>query len=369
MANNASGEVVHCPNCKEEVPKTLYCLNCGYPLYKEEQDKEVNAKSDVKLESSTPQEDAVIVVDENPEETKQEHDVEVTQEPAVEVAPEPTVEVKNETQKVEEMTVQTAEPPSISMVEEMKTSEVPVEVKPVEEQKIEEAPPPVVETKAAITEEEPNYPEVAKEPLSSGEEESKIEAVAMVEELEEETMKKNYVPDPLSKDLMENIAKNLSLRMKLVKLYREGVMKEETFTKLFEQYTGEGKIWTSRRDEMLRKLATEIEEIESAYVNASESLELLEIKKSIGDVSDLEYLAKVPAYRWDVDHFDFLVAEKRNKIAYLEDIGVILTTGELEELRKLASLQYNTVDALQISNEESLSSIKESLYEAIKILG
>jgi len=27
-------EVIHCPNCQEDVPKTLYCLNCGYPLYK-----------------------------------------------------------------------------------------------------------------------------------------------------------------------------------------------------------------------------------------------------------------------------------------------------------------------------------------------
>ncbi len=34
MQTEMKTEVVLCPNCKEEVPKTLYCLNCGYPLYK-----------------------------------------------------------------------------------------------------------------------------------------------------------------------------------------------------------------------------------------------------------------------------------------------------------------------------------------------
>ena len=368
MANNASGEVVHCPNCKEEVPKTLYCLNCGYPLYKEEQDKEVKAEPNVKMEPSTPQEDAVIVVDEDQAETKLEPKVEEVHETTIEVQ-EPTVEVKPETLNVEEMPIQATESASVSAVEETKIPDVQVEVKPVEEQKKEEITTPVVEPKPTFTEEVPSHAESAKEPLSSEEEKSKVESVAMIEEFEEETMKKGYTPDPLLKDLMENIAKSLSLRIKLVKLYREGVMKEETFTKLFKQYAGEGKIWSNRREELLRKLAAEIEEMEDAYVNASESLELLEIKKSIGDVSELEYLAKAPAYRWDVDHFDFLVADKRNEIAYLENIGVILPSGELEELKKLASLQYNTLDALQIQEEEILSSIKESLYEAIRILG
>jgi hypothetical protein len=32
--SGAISENVECPNCKEKVPKTLYCLSCGYPIYK-----------------------------------------------------------------------------------------------------------------------------------------------------------------------------------------------------------------------------------------------------------------------------------------------------------------------------------------------
>ena len=71
MASGASGEVVHCPNCKEDVPKTLYCLNCGFPLYKEEQLKQEKAEHTETIQKPTvPDEDAVIVVDESEEVAK-----------------------------------------------------------------------------------------------------------------------------------------------------------------------------------------------------------------------------------------------------------------------------------------------------------
>jgi hypothetical protein len=233
----------------------------------------------------------------------------------------------------------------------------------VEEPKIVEATPPAPPIPQAAPVEAPS------EFLSTGTEASKIETTEMVEEYKEEAQGKGYIPDPLSKDLVENLAKNIALKLKLVKLYRDGVVKEETFTKIFDEYSREGKIWSSRREDLLKKHSADVEEMEDAYSNASEALELLEIKRSIGEVSELEYEAKAPGYRWDIDHFESLVADKKNRIKYLEDVGDAMSNEELKELRELASLEYNTLDALQISKDETLSNIKESLYEAIKVLG
>ncbi len=369
MASGASGEVVHCPNCKEDVPKTLYCLNCGFPLYKEEQVKEEKPtleateekKPEVKAEPVAPSEDAVILVDDELGEEKP------RPEPTVAMAPEPAPEMKPAAPAVAEQPVEQVEPVTPPIIVEVKPLDPPAEAKEVEAPKPEETVAPVAEAPPPQVIEP--APPVASEPLSTPGEASKVEAVEMVEEYQEEAVKKGYVPDPLSKDLMENLSKSISLRLKLVKLYREGVMKEETFTKLFDEYLTEGRVWSTRRDEMLAKLSGEVEEMEDSYVNAASALEFLEIKKSIGDISDDEYAAKSPAYRWDIDHFDFLAGEKRNKIAYLENIGVALSAEELKELREFASLQYNTVDALQMTSEEGLSRVKESLYEAIKTLG
>jgi fructose-1-phosphate kinase PfkB-like protein len=51
------------------------------------------------------------------------------------------------------------------------------------------------------------------------------------------------------------------------------------------------------------------------------------------------------------------------------EAGPYLIKPNLLELRELAGLEYNTLDALQISKDEALKNIKDSLYEAIKTLG
>jgi hypothetical protein len=363
MASGASGEVVHCPKCNEDVPKTLYCLNCGFPLYKEEQPKEEKDELEVKIKPMVqPDDDAVIVVDE-PEELKSE--------PKIEAQPEPVPEIKM-AEPVIENQVQPVEPTQEPIITEAKepeatTSKPTTEVKTEEPQPVEETQPVVEPPPTPV--EQPKPVQIVSEPLSKGIEASKIEAIEMVEEYQEEIQNKGYVPDPLTKDLMENLMKNISLKLKLIKLYRDGVVKEETFTKLFDDYLKQGKILFSRRDEIIQKLSGDVEEMEDDYAKSSEALELIEIRKSIGEVSEIEYAAKAPAYRWDIDHFDLMAAEKKNKIQYLENVGNIITKEELKELRELASLEYNTLDALQISKDESLNSIKESLYEAIKTLG
>jgi len=377
MASGASGEVVHCPNCKEDVPKTLYCLNCGFPLYKDEQPKETaKAEREVKPESNPvkpSEEDAVIMVDDEEEEAKPE-------EPKVEVP-----EVKVEAPVVEEKPTPEPDPapeptrepdvvPEQAPEPEAKTPEAASEPAPMPEvsEKIEE-PTPVVEaaeeahpTVETPLIEEPKPTEAPSDPLSTGIEKPQVEAVELVEEFQ---APKTLAPDALTKDLLESYAKNVTLRLKLVKLYREGSLKEETFTRLYKGYAMEGKIWASRREEILKRLAVEMEEMEDGHNEATDVLELLEVRRSIGEASAGEYAVKAPAYRWIIDNFDNLIGENRNMTAYLENISNALTDAEHKDLRELASLQYNTLESLQVSNDEFLASLKDDLYEAIKMLG
>jgi hypothetical protein len=299
----------------------------------------------------------------------------------------PTVEVPAAPEiKIEAPTIEAVPPSSEPELKETAQAPVPTPMPEVVEKKeepvlvveMEVASAPVVEAtvsepQAAVPSdlvltpaEETKPVEAPSEPLSIGSEPTEIKALEVVEEYQ---APKAFVPDPLIKDLMENLAKNISLKIKLVKVYRDGVVKEETFTKLFERYASEGKIWYSRREELLKKLSAEMEEMEDAYASASEALELIEVRKSIGEVSAGEYAAKAPAYRWDIDNFDTVIGEKKNRTAYLENVSSALTEAELKELRELASLQYNTLESLQLSNDELLAQIKDSLYEAIRTLG
>ena len=383
MASGSTGEVVHCPNCKEDVPKTLYCLNCGYPLYKEEQKAEGKPEPAPNDKTDTPVpnlEDTVVIVDdEEPMKEAQFESSKAGESSKSQATAEPSIsKSKIEPQLVEtpaELSMKTTAVTPVETISftpivaepEMKEAVEPVaEVVPpvATEPEPEGVPTPVVESPPPKPVVETPPVEKASETLSVSTDAYNNEALMMVEK-----KKDTYVPDALSRDLMENLAKNLTMRIRLVNLYREGRMKEETFVKLFEEYTKEGTIYSTRRNELIRKLDVEIEELDSSYTTSTQALELLDIRKYIGDASEEEYAVKAPAYRWDIDNFDSKIFEKKNKSAYLKNIEEVIPQGEMKELRESASLQYNTVDALQITNEDVLAKIKESLYEAIKYLG
>jgi len=353
-ASDSPGEVVHCPNCKEDVPKTLYCLNCGYPLYKDGQKVEPDKPV---AESATPT-------------PPDQGDVELAVEPEEEAKPVKAVEPSEPILAPDEKPLEAVEPPKSTMVEVQPEPSAPLEIQEkalipevASVQSVEEKPQPEPEPMQVAP--EPVLPTDSTTPRSS---EPTVEVATMIDEYEEKAAS-SYVPDPLTKELMDSLAKNLSIRLKLLSLYRAGKVREETFIDLFEGYTAEGESFSQRREELLRKLNAELEEVERNYVDATEAMELMEIKRAIGDISEGEYTVKMPAYRWDIDTYDLKVAEYRNHIAYLENLPGVYKKEELQELRELASLQYNTVDALQISKEDSISTIKASLYEAVKILG
>jgi len=439
MQVNESPEVVNCPNCKEGVPKTLYCLNCGYPLYKTEQGKEeepeepVEAKAPEEIEPISEEKPVVEAATEaTPTEVETEKPAIVEETEAkelsidavqpIEVSEEVEVEIEDEEEapKVQEappaeelptIEVETAAPEDPQAQSEDEAAPVieVAEVKPVEDVVIEgaaekveaEAPSEVmVEVEAVPEEPAPPTPSLevvvekpeaesvmvevplvgtppAPEPVEATDEaisaEPSPDLVKEAVEVSAEPVKPveavTYTPDPLTKEVMMSLAKSLALEIKLVRLFRDGKMKEETFARLFEKYADEAKLWIDKRGEMMGKLAAEIDGMQETYDKSAGELELLEIRKSIGDASEEEYAAKAPGYMWDVEHLDAETAGNRNETAYLEDLGKVTPPEELAALREMAGLQYNTLDALELEDEELLAGVKDSLYKAINILG
>jgi hypothetical protein len=123
MFGDLSSEVIHCPNCKEDVPKTLYCLNCGYPLYKIEQKKTEMEPEPETLEVVAPKEEVDMRVEIEPQ----------IEPPVLEEEPAPEAEKA----EVEEIVI---EPEDVS-IEVEEPEEVSIEVEEPEEEVIEEPEP------------------------------------------------------------------------------------------------------------------------------------------------------------------------------------------------------------------------------------
>jgi hypothetical protein len=362
-------EGIMCPNCKEEVPKTLYCLNCGYPLYKISVDADKPEEKDsesVSAEDSIPDVEETVEIDEGVVIAVDDFKAPVVEKVVFEPVAEPIVVIElpapiivEENPVVEpeqsEATVEAVEVPETLDVEE----EEPVAT-------IEYSEPTEITVETAEVNESEEVIE-AEEP----EKESAVEEeIVMDEEL---VMENEYAfePEPITREVMENLAKNVSLKIKLADLLLKGEVKETTFERLFESYVARGELLLNSRKEMLEKVRFDLESRERALNEAKIGLEELGVRRSIGDVSEEEYKAKSPGFEWDTGQYKDDVDYKRAEIEYLEDPNRLMTSKELEELREKGEEGHRTIDTLVDSgviSSEMSERIKRALEESLACL-
>jgi hypothetical protein len=395
-------EALLCPNCKEEVPKTLYCLNCGYPLYKIEVESVPvvveDAPEPMAVVEAEAVEEEVVEVAPEPQvilepEVVQEENVEIESEPMApietvviqeeigEIAPETMAPIEDEEEVVEivlePIAVLEAEPVEedvVILVDAVEEIEAPVE----EVMVVPEVVEPVVEE---IIEYEPTI-----EPISdaSAEVEAPVEAIVVVEEPEAVEVEEvgepvvevepevvavpEYEPDPVIKEVMGNLAKNISMKIRLVDLLRSGGVKSEIFSKLFDSYLARGELLMNSRSEMLERVRYDLGSMDGALYEAKEGLEELDIRRAIEDVSEEEYAAKAPGFQWDIGQYKDEVGKKRADIYYLEDIKRVMSSGEIGELVGIGEGCFEALDELAESegiDGETAARIRVSLEEAL----
>jgi len=362
MQTGLQAEVLLCPNCKEEVPKTLYCLNCGYPLYK--------------IELDQPKEDVKVVVDEEAPEPVE--DVPVAELETIEDVVIMVEELAELTEVVEakpEIEVETVEDVVPVEITEF-VAEADPEVEPVPDVVEEEAEPivdvtePVAEEVLEISvDESVESVEASVFDVVEGPEIEDVERVEPVAEIVIE-LEPSYEPDPVIRNVMENFAKNISMKIRLVGLLRDGGVKSEIFEKLFESYLARGELLMNSRSEMLERVRYDLDSMEKALNEARVGLEELEIRRAISDVSEEEYAAKSPGFEWDIRQYKDDVGKKA-EIAYLEDISRVMSKEEIAELIETGEGCYEIVDGFVESGKigsETAARVKISLEEALSCL-
>jgi hypothetical protein len=369
-------EGIMCPNCKEEVPKTLYCLNCGYPLYKisvDADEVEKETSESVSIEDSIPVvedtipfvEDSVPVVQETPEIDEgvavivDDYQAPVVEDILFEPITEPSPVIELPTPFMIEIPVIEHEQSEtlVEDIEVLKTPEIEEE-EPVHTIEVSEPTEIIIEV---------DKPHESVEFIEDSEDEVEVEEDVVMKEEPITEIEYIFEPEPVTKEVLENLSKNVALKIKLVDLLLKGEVKMATFEKLFDNYVARGEMLMNSRNEMLERVRFGLESGERALNEAKIGLEELGIRRSIGDVSEEEYRAKSPGFEWDIGQYRDDVNYKRAEIDYLENPSRLLSHEELEELRKKGEVGFETIDTLVNSgemNSEMSERIKEILEES-----
>ncbi|MBA7472718.1 hypothetical protein GH157_04095 [archaeon] len=241
--------IVHCPHCKDDVPLSIYCLKCGYPMFElmKEHMSEDGSDGDEVSDGHPPDEGEEFRLEPEDLEPPQSEDVEAESKP----------EEESEAMNVD--TQESAEPKE-----------------PMEEI-FEKDPPENVDT--------------------PDRDEGEVEAPAAETQLDEADQ--GYEPDEPLKDLMRNLANSINMKLWSVGQLLEGRISEQNFERLHEGYDARWRQLMDQRKERLtqaRDLNSLEEGLERAYISLGE----LEIKKTLNDLFEGEHEAKAPAYEWEI---------------------------------------------------------------------
>jgi hypothetical protein len=180
-----------------------------------------------------------------------------------------------------------------------------------------------------------------------------------------------FEPEPVIREVMEYLAKNLSLKIKLVKMLQDGEVQSETFERLFESYSALGGHLMKTRNDMIQRISYDLDSMDEALRQAKIGLEELKIKMKIGDVSDEEYQAKAPAFEWDIGQYDDKVSRKKGEKAFLESLTLVMPTEDIEELRAIGESSLEDIEELVKSGKipsETADKVKLTLEEALTYL-
>ena len=371
MQTELKPEVVLCPNCKEDVPKTLYCLNCGYPLYK--MDVLEKAKKEEPAE-----EDEEVVIEVAPEPFSLEPLKELAEIMPIEAKPEEPEVVEDAPVEMTEIQAEVIPTDLALVIDEVTDIEAVVKEEFTVEDVVEHAvkafqlePEPVEEVVEVVEEEAAEVIEVeevviVEEPEPEAEEADEEPFVEVVVEAEP-----SFEPDPVIREVMETFAKNIAMKVRLVKLLKDGEVKLETFSRLFESYAARGELLMNSRNEMLERVKFDLDNMERGLNEARIGLEELKIRMSIRDASDEEYNAKAPGFEWDIQKYQGDVEKSRAEIKFLGDLAIVISEDEISELRNLGGEGLDSLEDLTYSgaiNPEIARRIKVTLDEALSCL-
>jgi len=302
--------IVHCPHCKDDVPLSIYCLKCGYPMFElmKEHMSEDGSDGDEVSDGHTPDEGEEFRLEPEDLEPPQSEDVEAESKP----------EEESEAMNVD--TQESAEPKE-----------------PMEEI-FEKDPPENVDT--------------------PDRDEGEVAAPAAETQLDEADQ--GYEPDEALKDLMRNLANSINMKLWSVGQLLEGRISEQNFERLHEGYDARWRQLMDQRKETLTQ-ARDLDSLEEGLERAYISLGELEIKKTLNDLFEGEHEAKAPAYEWEISHCERQLEGRRGEIAFLERLSNVVPR---DELAKMAERARGYLDRMRSS--EGLTELISGTYARLK---
>lgn len=359
-------KIIVCPNCKKEVPETIYCLRCGFPIYGMKQ-LEINKTESYETQTEDSQTiSEPTISDSNNQISKLNGNESYICEKKVI----PTIKHEIKYPPVEFEKLPMSDDFEVLSVdkEQLLLPEISMTV---HDEIVKYIEPVMMQDVEILVD---NYSKVEDHPVEDVVNKIQVTFNLPIENEpegeESKEMHNDYIPEAATQELLKALMNSISLKLWAIDLLTNERIKEDHFLKLYEGYKSRYENCMNQRNRLLEK-AQDLEPLEKVLDNARVGIGELEIRKSLGDLRKGEYEAKSPAYNWDIHFYESELTKRIGEISYLENPAKLLPSEEVKKLKDLAKQNYESLSQLEADNKISVSStemVRNDLQKDLEFL-
>jgi hypothetical protein len=165
--------------------------------------------------------------------------------------------------------------------------------------------------------------------------------------------------------LHDRLLKIISLRLWLIDFLLQDNVKEEQFNRMLMKYEDDYKHHLKDYYNLVRD-ARDTTPLENSMNDSKIYLEELRMKKEIGIISEGEYRAKMPKYRWEIEHYRREILRRQGDLEALEDPTSVMPLERLNEVRRQMDSCLNGIDELNTAyriSQETKDRVMDTLLE------
>jgi hypothetical protein len=164
--------------------------------------------------------------------------------------------------------------------------------------------------------------------------------------------------DTRIKQLADDLFKSIYLELWSVKLLEKSEIDEAHFLRIFRGYRERFEGCIAQRDHFLEKYG-ELEEFDIKARDSRIELQELEVRRGLGDLAKGEYEALGPALRWAISFNESEKDRRENLLVILEDLSRVMPREGILEIKSMSEYAERVIDEIGISNRLSQKIVDE----------
>jgi hypothetical protein len=164
--------------------------------------------------------------------------------------------------------------------------------------------------------------------------------------------------DTRIKQLADDLFKSIYLELWSIKLLEKSEIDEAHVLRLFRGYRERLEGCIAQRDHFLEKYG-ELEKFDNEARDSRIELQELEVRRGLGDLAKGEYEALAPALRWAISFNESEKDRRENLLVILEDLSRVMPREGILEIKSMTEYAERMIDEIGISNRLSQEIVDE----------